>query len=223
MIRYFGRAACGAMALMAAQPALAQGDPAAAQPAAATGCELHIWPAERFAAENSGLLGGLAGALMNSGKNADNKTQMASALDSAGQVDALESLELISLLKLSPGTVIVKHEEPLERKTMNKVKTRRADSASTCYSELIVADFFYQKSMMYGRSLRTLFMFRNFGPGQTIKLEYKNWGGNGLKLFPAKEGEDVQAANEEVVSVFKANFLEYARNAASYMARPKKI
>ena len=102
---------------------------------------------------------------------------------------------------------------------MNKVKTRRSDSQAACYSELIVADVFYQKAAIYGRSLRTLFMLRDFGNDQVIDREYKAWGGNGLKLFPPKEGEDSTAALDELVSVFKANFTEYAKNARKALNR----
>ncbi len=185
--------------------------PAAAQDAP---CELHVWPAERMTSMTTGLLGGgLIDALAHSGRDASNKAQLASALDSPSQLDALQSLDLHNMLKLSPGTIIVRHEQPLERKTMNKIKTRRSDSASKCYSELIVADVFYQKAAIYGRSLRTLFMLRDFGNDQKIDFEYKAWGGNGLKLFPPKEGEDAVAALDELVAVFQKNFDEYANNA----------
>ncbi|WP_189674880.1 hypothetical protein [Sphingomonas glacialis] len=170
----------------------------------------------------TGLLGGgLLDAALHSGKDASNKAQMASALDSPSQLDALQSLKLTDLLNRQPGTVIVRHETPLERKTMNKVKTRRSDSTAACYSELIVADVFYQKAAIYGRSLRTLFMLRDFGNDQRIDYEYKAWGGNGLKLFPAKEGEDATAALNELVSVFDKNFEEYANNARKAMTAKK--
>lgn len=187
--------------------------------APADGCELHIWPAERMNSVTSGLLGGgLIDAALHSGRDATNKTLLASALDSPSQLDALLGIDLRTLLPLTPGTTIVRHEAPLERKTMNKVKTRRSDSTAQCYSELIVADVFYQKAAIYGRSLRTLFMYRNFGNDQTIDKEYKAWGGNGLKLFPPKEGEDAIAALDELVTVYKKNFDEYARNASTALA-----
>src|SRR5690606_32526110 len=122
-------------------------------------------------------------AALHSGTDANNKTLLASALDSPSQLDALLQLDLRNELLLTPGTTIVLHAQPLERKTVNKVKTRRSDSQATCYSELIVADVFYQKAAIYGRSLRTLFMFRDFGNDQKIDKEYKAWGGNGLQLF----------------------------------------
>jgi hypothetical protein len=188
--------------------------------APADGCELHIWPAERMTSVTTGWLGGgLLEAAMNSGKDANNKTLLASALDSPSQLDALQTLELRTLLPLTPGTTIIRHETPLERKTMNAVKNRRSDSTAQCYSELIVADVMYQKAAIYGRSLRTLFMYRNFGNDQTIDKQYKAWGGNGLKLFPPKEGEDAIAALDELVGVYKKNFDEYARNARTALAR----
>lgn len=211
------------IAQVAAAGLLAVSNGAIAQDTAAPSpCELHIWPAERMTSITTGLLGGgLIDAMVHSGTDASNKASLASALDSASQLDALQSLDLASLIKLAPGTVLVRHDQPLERKSMNKVKTRRSDSKATCYSELIVADVFYQKAAIYGRSLRTLFMIRNFGNDQKIDFEYKAWGGNGLSLFPPKEGEDVDAALTELVSVFKKNFQEYAGNARKSMAAKK--
>jgi len=209
----------GFASLAAASANAQDAAPAAAAP---SGCELHIWPAERMSSMTTGLLGGgLLDAALHAGKDASNKAQLASALDSPSQLDALQSMDLATLIKLQPGTTIVRHEQPLERKTMNKVKTRRSDSHAACYSELIVADVFYQKAAIYGRSLRTLFMLRKFDQGQKIAYEYKAWGGNGLKLFPPKEGEDAVAALDELVSVFKKNFEEYAHNARSSMDAKK--
>jgi hypothetical protein len=180
-------------------------------------CELHIWPAERFQAMTTGWLSGfgVAGAIADSAGHADGdkarRSHLASALDSEGQLKSLQELNLISLLGLKPSQIIT-HEEPLNRKTVNKIKTRRAQSSSPCYSELIVADVFYHKAAIYGRSLKTLFMFRDFGSAQEDPSIHKSWGGNGLKLFPPKEGEDVSAADAELVSVFKRNFEEAAGN-----------
>jgi hypothetical protein len=205
-----------------AATAVAQETPPAPQPiadaAAAASCELHIWPAERMNSMTSGLLGGLVGAALNAGKDSSNKAAMASALDSPSQLDALQSVDLVAALGLQPGTRIIRHEQPLDRKTMNKIKTRRSDSTASCYEELIVADVFYQKAAIYGRSLRTLFMVRRFDAGQKIVFQYKAWGGNGLKLFPAKEGEDQTAALDELVTVFKKNFDEYSANQRKALA-----
>ncbi|PVX29395.1 hypothetical protein [Sphingomonas pokkalii] len=186
-------------------------------------CELHIWPAERMNSMTTGLLGGgLLDSALHGKKDARNKAQMASALDSPTQLDLLQSLDLKTLLSLPADIQVVRHEQPLERHSMNKVKTRRSDSKAACYSELIVADVFYQKAAIYGRSLKTLFMVRDFGSDDKIDFEYKAWGGNGLKLFPPKEGEDTVAALDELGTVFKKNFEEFAKNERTAVAaRPK--
>jgi hypothetical protein len=210
-----------ALAIAAAAPSAA----ALAQPAAAPQpCELHLWPAERMSSTTTGLLSGfgVAGAIADvsahAGRDASNRSQMASALDSPSQLDALQSLDLITELGLPAGTAIIRHEAPLDRRTMNRIKTRRSDSTARCYYELITADVAYQRSTIYGRSLRTLFMVRDFGDDQEIDFEYKSWGGNGLSHFPPREGEDVGLAIQELVDVFKRNFQEYANNERSRRA-----
>lgn len=207
-------------------PVLAQDavTPAPIEPAnttSETACELHVWPAERFQAITTGWLGGFGviGALADNASHASGdksrKSQMASALDPDGQSAALRKADLIAALKLKPANIIY-HPEALDRKTINKISTRRAESASPCYSELIVADVLYQKTAIYGRGLKTLFMFRDFGSEKDKPTIYKSWGGNGLKLFPPKPGEDIEAANAELVSVFTANFLEFGNKAQRY-------
>lgn len=212
---------CAAIQSHAQDSAKVEGTPIVPTASAATSgdCEVHVWPAERFAARTTGFMSsfGLIGALADSSGHAKGdqgrKAAIASALDSEGQANALGSLDLSSKLGLQASKIVL-HNEPLDRKTVNKIAERRSDSASSCYSELIVADLFYQKAAIYGRSLKTLFILRTFGPAKSKPAIYKGWGGNGLKLFPPKEGEDVQAANDELVSVFKADFEEFARNAA---------
>jgi hypothetical protein len=207
-----------------APPASPAATPAAAQPD--TPCELHVWPAERFQSMTQGwlggfgALGGLADAASHAGKDKANRTKMATALDPQGQLDALGSLELTKLLEAKPARVVL-HPEPLDRKTINKISVRRAQSASPCYSELIVADLFYHKAPIWGSSLKTLFLYRDFGAAKDKPTIRKSWGGNSLKLFPPKEGEDVQAANAELVKVFKADFEEFAHDKSKAAHRPK--
>lgn len=197
---------------------------AAAAPAAAPQCELHVWPAERFQAMTSGwgAAFGVIGAIADSAGHAEGdkarRSHLASALDSEGQLSALQKLDLVALLRLPPSKIVT-HSEALDRKTVNKIKTRRSDSTAPCYSELIVMDVFYQKAAVWGRSLRTGFMLREFAPGASEPSIRKTTGGNGLKIFPAKEGEDTSAADAELVAVFQRNFTEAAGNFAKQAAR----
>ena len=175
-------------------------------------CELHVWPAERFQAMTTGLLGGgLIDAAIHADGDKSRRSHLASALDSEGQLDALQKLDLVSLLQLPPSKVVV-HSEALDRKTINKIMTRRSDSAARCYAELMVTDVLYTKAAFWGRSLRTSFMLRQFSNGAAEPMIKKTTGGNGLKIFPAKQGEDTTAADAELISIFQKNFTEAAQN-----------
>ena len=91
-------------------------------------------------------------------------------------------MELRTLLPLTPGTLIVRHETPIVRKTMNAVKTRRSDSLARCYKELIVADVVYQKAALYGRTLRVQLL-------DFIRAEMKFAGLDQLKAQIASDGQ----------------------------------
>jgi hypothetical protein len=192
--------------------------PAAQVAQAAPQCELHVWPAERFQAMTTGLLGGgLIDAAMHAEGDKARRSHLASALDSEGQVSALQQLDLVGLLHLPPSKIVA-HAEALDRKTVTKVMTRRSSSTATCYAELMVTDVFYQKAAIWGKSLHTSFMLRDFTANASKPLVKKTTGGNGLKIFPVKEGEDTTAADAELVSVFQKNFTEAAQNFAKQTA-----
>lgn len=190
-----------------------------AAPASAPQCELHVWPAERFQSLTSGwgagfgMLGALADSASHAKGDKARRSQIASALDSEGQLQALQHLDLVTLLHLPPSQIVT-HAEALDPKTVNKVMARRSDSSARCYSELIVTGVLYQKAAMWGRSLRTTFILREFNNASGAPLIKKTTGGNGLKIFPVKEGEDTTAADAELVSVFQKNFTEAADNFA---------
>jgi len=204
--------------VFAAAPAAAQEAapmpvvPPVITPAPVPQCELHIWPAERFQAMTTGWLGGgLLDAAVHAEGDKARRSHLASALDPEGQLDALQKLDLVTLLQL-PVSKIVTHAEALDRKTVYKIMTRRSDSTAPCYAELMVTDVFYQKAAMWGRSLRTSFILRQFNANDAQPVIRKTTGGNGLKIFPAKEGEDTTAADAELVSVFQKNFTEATEN-----------
>jgi hypothetical protein len=202
-------------------PCFAQEQTPTATAPAGPQCELHVWPAERFQAMTTGLLGGgLLDAAMHADGDKARRSHLASALDSEGQLDALQKLDLVTLLHLPPSKVVA-HADALDRKTVNKIMTRRSDSAAPCYAELIVTDVFYQKASFWGRSLRTSFILREFNGQSGKPLIKKTMGGNGLKIFPAKEGEDTTAADTELVSVFQKNFTEAASNFAKQSGTPR--
>jgi hypothetical protein len=220
MIRFLFAAAC---AIPLASAAIAQTErreaSAGDMSSAAPECEIHVWPAERFQSLTTGWLGGgLLDAAIHADRDKDNRTQMAASLDPVIQLEALQGLNLSELLALRPSRIVV-HQTPLDRKTINKISTRRSDSASPCYAEVIVADMLYQKNVLLGRTLQTLFMVRDFGAATDKPRITKSWGGNPLTRFPPKEGEDVEAAAQELVDIFTKNFEEFAANARRSAAR----
>jgi hypothetical protein len=99
---------------------------------------------------------------------------------------------------------------------------RHAASASPCYAELIVTRLFYQKAAIYGRSLRASFLFRDFTDDAAAAFTFAGRGGNGLSQFPPENEAAVETANAELVSVFKANFQEYARNLTRQRQRQRR-
>jgi hypothetical protein len=172
-------------------------------------CELHLWPAGRMKSETTGLLstfGGVGEELIDraahASKDAHNRAHMRNTLDSQVQLDTLQSLDLATLLSLPAGTQIVRHDQPLDRKTITKVKTRRSDSKAACYSELITAEIAYHRGTIAGRTLTTLFAFRDFGSQDQVQFAYKARGKHHLMLFPAKKGEDAHAALDELRAAF---------------------
>lgn len=208
--------AAPAMAQEAAPVAAPGATVTVAAPAPVTACELHVWPAERFQAMTTGWGAGLGiiGALADRSGHADGdkarRANLAAALDPEGQVTALQKLDLVGFLGLQPSQIVA-HAEPLDVKTA-KTAVRHSASTSPCYAELVVTGVLYQKAALYGRSLKTSFLFRNFGSAQQQPTRSGSTGGNGLKLFPPKDGEDVTASNQELVSVFQRNFIEAAAN-----------
>lgn len=182
-------------------------------------CELHVWGSERFQSMTTGWLSGfgLVGGLIDSAVNADrdrlNRSQMGEALNTQGQTAALASLELGRLVDL-PNHVVITHDTAIDPAVANRNRNRHAQSPSNCYAELIVTRLFYQKAALYGRSLRASFLFRDFGNRQEPHFTHAGRGGNGLSIFPAREEDQIDAANAEIVSVFRTNFEEYARNLA---------
>lgn len=213
-----------ALALLALGTTAANANPgpsvpavAPVQPAAAAECELHVWGGERFQALTTswlsgfGAIGGLVDAATQASTNEKNQAQLGEALSTSGQVKALSSADLPSVLRLA-GYRVVAHDEPMDPKKAGRVRARHASSTSPCYAELMVTRLFYQKAAIYGRSLRASFLFREFGHGAEPTFTFAGRGGNGLKLFPPQNAADAPAANDELISVFKANLDEYARN-----------
>lgn len=208
----------GSMAALAAAMAIG-GLPltgASAQETQEQACELHVFPTLEGQAVTTGwlsgfgIVGAVADAAANKDRNISEAEYLKEALGPAMQVEALQTIDLVSELKLDPSTVIF--ETPIaDRDITTKAKTRLSSSTAPCYVELIVTQNFYQKRAIYGRSLNNRFVFKDFRDGKNETKLIKGRGGNGLSLFPPQTTDETEAAEAELREVFLKNFTEFAK------------
>lgn len=174
----------------------------------ASQCELHMWPTETFSGipYKVGYITGRA-----------SKDQIVGSMESlvgpSAQLAALRDADPVRALGLPAGTRVVEHEEILDRKTVTKIRTRRAQSASPCYSELIVLQHFLTEDIVWGDRFGSAFMFRNFGDKAEVRGSTKGVGGNKLKVLTLPEASRPANTAELVEAALKGNFLEFAKNA----------
>lgn len=214
-----------AMSCFVAAPAAAQdstaatatsAEVAATSTAPAPSCELRVFPTLEGQAMTTGWLSGfgvvgaIADAASNQGRNISEAEYLKEALGPQMQIDALNSINLVEALKLPPSQII--YETPIaDRKITTKAATRLSDSKAPCYVELIITQNFYTKKAIYGRSLNNRFIVKDFRTGKDKASLSKGRGGNGLSLFPPKTTDETEAAETELRDVFVKNFLEYAK------------
>ena len=203
--------------LAAAAAPLADGATQTVEPTAAeAGCELHVWPSERFQAHTQGwlagvgLLGALADAVAQTDDNAAARTRLGAALDSSGQARALAALDLGRLLSL-PGHEVVRHDQPVASDDV-RARARHADSASPCYAELIVTRITFQQPAFSERSLRVAFLFRDFGDAASPGWTFSGRAGNELGVWPPQHPTEAPYAEAELVEVFQQDFADFARD-----------
>jgi hypothetical protein len=179
-------------------------------------CELHVWPSERFEARNRGLLAGfgLLGTLVDAASqgqaNAEDRARLGAALDSPSQARALGTLDLRRLLDL-PGYRVIRHETPLAPADAERA-ARHADSASSCYAELIVTRVAFRDSDYSGRSLRVGFLYRDFGAAAAPRWRHEGGADNLLGVWPPQHPNEAAIAADELVTVFRLNLEDYARD-----------
>lgn len=190
--------------------------PTAMEEPAAPLCELHVFPSPEGEAQTTGwlsgfgIIGAVADAAANDGKNKSESDYLRDALGPEMQVLAMKSMDLVTELKLPPSQIV--YEQPLQdRKVYTSAKSRLSNSSAACYFELVITQNFYQKAAIYGRSLNNRFIFKDFSNGATEAKLIKGRGGNGLKDFPPKTPEESEAAETDLRRAFVANFQEFAK------------
>jgi len=147
---------------------------------------------------------------------------LTSQLNSVSQIDSIGRHNPAERLDRKNYDVLL-HEDYINRGDINNIFTRRSASNSPCYAELFIADIRYRKSnfddiilepFVHGlnkSTLRTLFIFREFGNSDKVKYTYKSWKRNTLHYFPPKYDEEIDLSRRELVEVFQDNFASFAR------------
>lgn len=179
-------------------------------------CELHIFPTLEGQAQTTsalsafGLLGGLADAAVNEGRNMSDAEYLRDALGPQFQVEAFQSIDVPAALGLPEGTEVT-YETPIDdRDITTKVRTRLTESTAACYVELIVTQNLYTNRAIYGRALNNRFIYKDFRNGVNEARMVRGRGGNGLTHFPPETPEGREAADADLRQTFLANFDEYA-------------
>lgn len=114
------------------------------------------------------------------------------------QAEALRALPLAQWMNL-PNHRVTVHGEALESRVVRNSPNRLKSDAASCYAELVLDDVFFQQDVIYGRFLRTLFRFRDFGTaGDTPVRTFGSWTRTRLNLFPPVEGAAADAALAEL-------------------------
>lgn len=171
-------------------------------------CELHVWPSNGLRSVYHGWLhGGIVDGAV-TGRDGYPPVP-ADPLTAGRQVDLLEAAGLDDILG-RPDYVVVVHPEPLTSTAIRQSQSRMAASPSSCYSELILEDVFFQEDIVNGGSLKSLTRFRDFGPGNGPPKQFGTWTRTPLKFFPPKEPRLNQAALNELDEAFRANLVDFA-------------
>lgn len=198
-----------------AYPVTAQNTPTARASSGGntTRCELHVWPSEQLGGHGLYLYNGL---IKGRSSTKEINKSMDDLLTPKSQMSEMHDVAVAATLGLPSNTLMVSHQLPLDHKTLSKIKTRRSDSKSTCYYELIMTSHSLIEDIVWGDRFSSGFLFRNFGASMTERNTFKGVGGNKLKIFTQSEQLRPADAPRLVAESVRANFMEYAKN-----ARPK--
>jgi hypothetical protein len=166
-------------------------------PQSAPTCQLHVWPA---AGLNDTYYGWFHGGIAD-GAAKDRRGYPSfpdDPLTMEKQATTLRTLPLATWLNL-PQHQIVVHNEALESRVARTTAGRLQADASPCYAELVLDDVFSQQDVIYGRFLRTLFRFRDFGTGgDTPVRTFGTWTRTRLNAFPPAAGAPAEPALAEL-------------------------
>jgi hypothetical protein len=179
-------------------------------------CELHAWPGPGLGSIFHGWWHG--GIVDGAIKGRQGYTPISvNPIETSEQASLLAKTNLSELLKLSDYKQIV-HDESLGSTVIRSASGRLSESISPCYAELIVEKVMFQEDMVNGRSFKILVRFRKFGASQTVERLFGTWAQSPVKLFPAENQEDAEAASNEIRTAYLSNISIFA----GYLNNPVK-
>jgi hypothetical protein len=215
MVAMLGQYAIAAAALLSS---------AAAEQDTATPCELHIWGGERFRWQTTGVLSelGMIGSLIDRASRADDdragRPRLAEALDTQGQTAALSGQPLTLLLSIG-NRRIVAHDLPLDPTEAARRAERHAESASPCYSELVVTSLAFRQSATLGRRLHASFLYRDFSAAAAPQFSFAGTETAELRIFPPAHDGETDAAQRELIRAFRSAFRDFASDMVAARTR----
>jgi len=204
----------GAASALLGAPALAAQDTAA--PAAATGCELHVWPSSPVRSTYSGWFhGGIVDGAVQ-GRDGYKKLPD-SILTSEAQVRTLNEVGVVETLKLQ-GYTLVMHDKALPSRVIRTTPGRLQPGAPPCYAELVTDDVFFQQDLIDGRFIKAIFRFRQFDGSDVPSRTFGTYVQYRLTQFPPAEPDQLEAALEE----FRLAYGQAVREFGAAMNKPAK-
>ena len=198
-----------AMALGLAGPALAQD--AAPPPAAAAGCEFHVWPADALMSVYYGWFHGstVNGQIMG---RPGYPSVPPDPIATATQAAILAELQPQRLIGREDYRLIV-HPEALPSRVIRANAGRLTESTSACYAELIVDDIVLQQGALSGSFLKVLAHYRDFGPDPTPRRSFATWSQSRLTVFPPSSPDRLEVALAEIRQAYRHDLALFAQAA----------
>lgn len=202
----------GSLACLAAAPTATK---AAADLGPSPDCELHIFPVRAVSVNDvtQNSLGGIIPGLINSAFSVRRPEEIAQFMRAAVPRESeLRLLRTIDFPTTAKGRVLrtVVHDDPYAGADLAfetyKTSPQISESATSCYHELVLAGFYYEKGTM-SKSIKTTYFYREFNNRQqSRKAKFGVESSKATNFPPANEG-DVELARTTVVEAYKANLM----------------
>lgn len=178
-------------------------------------CELHIFPVRAISVNDvtSNNMGGLIPGLINSAfsvRRPDEIAQfMRAAVPREDELQIIRSIDFATTAK-GQGMRTVVHDDPYAGVNLDFNVYKRSPpivgAPPSCYRELVLAGFYYEKGTMH-KSIKTSYFYREFIDGRQSKKAKFAAEGSGVRNFPpANEGE-AEAARKSVRAAYTANLM----------------